>query len=54
MIVMGGPAITYCTACPGKGLLSCELLAILAAAAAGVLLNVHNTRALQLVLWLLR
>ncbi len=44
------PAITYCTACPGKGLLSCELLAILLAdAAVGVFLNVKNIRALQLI-----
>ncbi len=28
------PAMTYCTACPAKELLNCELLAISAAAAA--------------------
>ncbi len=38
----------YCTACLGKGLLSCELLVIptaaaAAAAAAGILLDVHKT-----------
>ncbi len=39
--VMGG---SYCTACPTKELLSSELLAIPAAAAAGILLNVvHKT-----------
>ncbi len=38
------PAMPYCTACLGKGLLSCELLAISAAAAAGILLDVHKTQ----------
>ncbi len=37
------PATTYCTACPAKGLCSCVLLAIAAAAAAGRLPNVHRT-----------
>ncbi len=48
------PAIMYCTACPAKELLNCELLAILSAAAAataaeaataaaGILLNGHKT-----------
>jgi hypothetical protein len=37
------PAVTYCTACPAKELLSCKLLAIPAAAAAGILTNVHKT-----------
>ncbi len=36
------PAATYCTACPGKELRSCVLLAIPAAAAASILLNVHK------------
>ncbi len=35
-------ALTDHTACPGLGLLSCERLAIPAAAAAGLLLNVHK------------
>ncbi len=33
------PAVTYCTACPAKELLSCELLAI---PADGILLDVHK------------
>jgi hypothetical protein len=38
------PAMMYCTACPAKELLSCELLAITAVAAAAVgILNVHKT-----------
>ncbi len=41
-----GPALhvnssLVCTAYPGKGLFRCELLAIPAAAAAGVFLNVY-------------
>ncbi len=35
-------ALTDHTACPGLELLSCEHLAIQAAAAAGLLLNVHK------------
>jgi hypothetical protein len=37
------PAMSYCSACPLKELLSSELLAIPDAAAAGILLNVHKT-----------
>jgi hypothetical protein len=37
------PAMTYCTACRAKELLSCELLANPAATASGLLLNVHKT-----------
>jgi len=47
--VIGGsfvsPVLTYCTACPAKRLLSCELLHknTQAAPASGILLNVHTT-----------
>ncbi|MFN9983248.1 MAG: hypothetical protein ACK53Y_25195, partial [bacterium] len=37
----------YSTACLGKGLLSCELLAIPAAAAAGILLDVQKKHRLR-------
>ncbi len=36
------PALTDHTACPGLGLLSCKRLAIQAAVAAGLLINVHK------------